>query len=455
MIKNPRIILLNPITLTKERVLRVERCQQKKIFSVGSWPPISLLEIESHLAHNGFSNTCIIDGEVLGKSFSQLIESLIRQRPDVIIMQTSLPTSYDDTCMAQRLKKSVPHVVMIAIGVHATLDAVGILSSLVFDYCIQGEAERTVSLLLNSLIKQQSLVNFPNIAYRDDKHICVAPRTFFSDAFDYPRTLNRALIDNMSYTMPLWPEPFTIIKVSKGCDYACSFCTSRSYYGRGWVARSINSIIEEIRDCYYTYSLRRFLFLSDTFNAQRSFVIDLCKAIIELKVPIQWISNCRIDQLDAELCDYMFKAGCILVSIGIESFDEHVQTVNNKNIDIACICNNISLLNTKGIMTYGYFIIGLYGDTILKTLHTIHKARTSDLTFVRFYSVTPYPGTDYFEKYKTTNLKQYYHGSSTIVTHGLFNPVVVFLLKCVGYIWFYSSVRRVRAFGFFKRRGRK
>lgn len=71
-----KITLINPVTKSRVRVLRVERCQQKVIPGVGIWPPVTLLEIEAKLREKGFFDIDIIDAEAEEYSFTELIRQI-------------------------------------------------------------------------------------------------------------------------------------------------------------------------------------------------------------------------------------------------------------------------------------------------------------------------------------------------------------------------------------------
>ena len=441
---NNKILLINPVTRNNVRVLRVERCQQKVLPNVGVWPPITLLEIAAYLRSKGFSDIEIIDGEAERLSFDALISVSREKNPALVVLQATTPTIEDDLEFSLRIKKALPEAVMVFIGLHATAFPQDLLGHEQIDYAVTGEPEVVVSELAEYCLKQtgdRSLIK--GLAYKDSGKIRVNERAGQRDTYDYPLLPDRSLLKNNLYVMALTGKPFTVIKVSRGCDFQCPFCTSGAYYGRGWRARSPENIVAEIIDAKERHGLDTFMFLSDTFNNKSEFVDKLSSLIIEKKLNIRWVSNSRVDLVNEKSVGLMKKAGCMLVSLGIESFDEEVLSKNRKHMDRAAIKRAIEIFKNNGILTYGYFILGLEGETRSSMVKTISLAGKSKLDFAIFYSLTPYPGTDYFDRHKISSWSSYFHGISDIVEYKGLSKKTIKLYRKLALILFYGRPRRL------------
>lgn len=436
------LVLVNPVTKDGTRVLRVERCQQKVLSAVGIWPPITLLEIAAKL--NNLRTVALIDGEAEELSFDALVECIILKSPDLAVIQSSTPTVDDDILFSSLLKKRLPFLKTVFIGLPATTMADWLLKYEAVDYSVLGEPQDTVYDLIEHLSGGKiNRSEIPGLGYKYKGQVFVNRRRAKIDNYDYSYFPDRALLDNKKYRLSLTGQQFTIIKVSRGCDFACSFCTSEAYYGKGWKSRSVENIIQEIRQVKSRQGIDNFLFLSDTFNGRKDFVKKLTAAIISEKLNIQWVSNSRLDLLDEESVSLMKKSGCLLISLGIESFEEDVLKKNKKFIRLEDINNGINLLNKYGILTYGYFIFGLEGETRKSIWKTTVKAASSKLDFAIFYSLTPYPGTEYYEKYKNKNWKSYFHGISDIVNYGHLSSLEIRVYRYMALLLFYMRPRRL------------
>ena len=63
---------------------------------------------------------------------------------------------------------------------------------------------------------------------------------------------------------------------------------------------------------------------ADLFTVNREQVMELCQRMIEEKINIHWTCNSRVDYVDEEMLAMMGKAGCWLISWGIESGNEQI-----------------------------------------------------------------------------------------------------------------------------------
>jgi len=449
-----KIILLNPITRNKGKVLRVERCQQKILSYIGIWPPITLLEIATYLKCREFNNVEIIDGEVEKFSFNELVSEVIEKKPNVVVMQATTPTIQDDIFFASFLKQKSKEVTIVFIGLHATIFPQELLKEDSIDHVILGEPEETICDLMSYYLKEKpNIETIKGLGYKHNGKIIINKKRLPRENYNYPMIPDRRLLKNEKYILPLTKEIFTVIKTSRGCNFGCLFCTSASYYGKGWKARTPENIIEEIKDVKNKHNINTFLFLSDTFNGTKDFVKRLSSKIIEENLNIKWVSNSRVDLVDEEIVRLMKRSGCILVSLGIESYDEGILERNRKDVSIEDINNGIRLFNKYGIKTYGYFIFGLEGENKKTLLKTIIKALRSKLDFANFYSLTPYPGTSYFDKYKTRDYKEYFHGISNIVSYDNLHRFTIRFCRYFAFAIFYlKPIRFLQLLEYFLRK---
>ena len=449
------LTLVNPVTKNKVRVLRVERCQQKVLSPVGIWPPITLLEIAAKLKIKGLSNIAVIDGEADGLSFDELIDRVILGSPDLAIMQSSTPTVDDDLTFSSLLKNKLPFLKTVFIGLPATTLTEWLLKYESVDFAILGEPQDTVCDLIDYLdggkIKLSEILG---LGYKCEGQVLINKRRPAKDNYDYAVFPDRGLLDNENYRLSLNNKKFTVIKTSRGCDFACSFCTSGVYYGRGWRARSTGNIIQEIKEVKHKQGIDSFLFLSDTFNGSKEFVKDLTTKIISEDIDIQWVANSRLDLVDEENVSLMKKSGCVLVSLGIETFEEDILKINKKFLKLENIYSGLDLFKKYGILTFGYFIFGLEGETRKSIWRTIYTAASSKLDFAVFYSLTPFPGTEYFKIYNSKNWSAYFHGISSIVTYKHLSGLEIKIYRYAALFLFYIRPRRLKLLArfFFRRK---
>jgi radical SAM superfamily enzyme YgiQ (UPF0313 family) len=135
---------------------------------------------------------------------------------------------------------------------------------------------------------------------------------------------------------------------------------------------------------------------ADLFTVNREQVIAICKAMIEQKIDMQWMCNSRVDYVDEEMLMLMGQAGCHMISWGIESGSEEILKRARKGADPAKAEQALKWAKAAGIKNFGYFIIGLPGETEETIQQTITFSKKLPLNVAIFHIAAPYPGTPFF-----------------------------------------------------------
>jgi radical SAM superfamily enzyme YgiQ (UPF0313 family) len=125
-------------------------------------------------------------------------------------------------------------------------------------------------------------------------------------------------------------------------------------------------------------------------------VIDLCKLIIAKGVKVHWTCNSRVDFVDEEMLELMAKAGCWYISWGLESGSEEVLKRMKKGIKEEKVVKALTTAKKFGIKNWGYFIIGMPGETEETIKTTIQFAKRLPLDLALFHIAVPYPGTPFY-----------------------------------------------------------
>jgi radical SAM superfamily enzyme YgiQ (UPF0313 family) len=136
-------------------------------------------------------------------------------------------------------------------------------------------------------------------------------------------------------------------------------------------------------------------------NRQRA--IEICKAIIGKG--IYWQCDTRADILDEELVKFMKKAGCIAVSIGLESGSDRILKKIKKGESTEDIQRGVSILNKLGINVGLFVMFGFPTETEEEIWQTFEFAKKLKANHIIAGVVTPYPGTPIFEEAKASGLK--------------------------------------------------
>jgi radical SAM superfamily enzyme YgiQ (UPF0313 family) len=135
---------------------------------------------------------------------------------------------------------------------------------------------------------------------------------------------------------------------------------------------------------------------ADLFTVNRDQVVELCKLMIAEKMNIRWTCNSRVDYVDEEMLQLMAQAGNWLISWGIESGNEQILRHARKGAYPDKAERALKWARAAGIKNWGYFIIGLPGETEETIRQTIDFAKRLPLDIALFHVAAPYPGTPFF-----------------------------------------------------------
>jgi len=214
---------------------------------------------------------------------------------------------------------------------------------------------------------------------------------------DYPEapiaTPRKDLLDPKDYLV------FNPIQTTRGCPHNCTFCTTPAIFGRKFRQRSIDSIIAEIKAAQERGS-HFFIFSDDNFAGSQRWAMELCQAMMPLK--IKWASQCDIliSNNDA-LMAAMRASGCQGLILGLESPNPNTLTEARKRfVEADSYLWRIKKIQKHRISLWGSFIFGFDNDDWRRCRETVRFAEKAGLVMSCYPILTPYPGTALFEEFQ-------------------------------------------------------
>ena len=419
MSENKKVYLIYPPSPVMNRE---DRCQQPTddLIVIPPLAPLDLMYFASIARQKGYE-PLIKDYSYPASTIDDFINDLKEIKPKYILANVTSPTLENDLLVLKTAKEIFgDSIVTIAKGAHFSFLAKEVLQSHDFiDIAICGEGELTFGEILEGL----PLSQIKGICYRDEFEIMENQRRPFNENLDELPYPARDLIDNSLYIRPDNNKKQAVIKVSRGCPYHCFFCLATPLNGRIVRKRSPENIIGEIRECVEKYGIKNFIFWSDIFNLDKEWTRELCSKITESGLKITFSTNTRADSADIETIKLMKKAGCRLVSIGVESGSQFMLDKMGKKITLSQIINTVKAFKKAGIQIYAYYVIGLPWETKETIKETFEFAKKLNTDYVSFYTATALVGTTFYDYVENSSLGEldyshpYYY--PTVKTHFL------------------------------------
>ena len=239
------------------------------------------------------------------------------------------------------------------------------------------------------------LANVKGLVWRRGGSVTANPdRPFIRDLDGLPLP-RHDLLPLERYRAPLVSGPYAFVVTSRGCPAGCRFCIKHVSYGNSVRFRSPESVLEEIEQLL-GLGVRAINMYADLFTVNRDHVAGICEGILARGLKLRWTCNSRVDFVDEALLGLMARSGCWMIAWGLESGDDGMLKRMNKGITTAGARRALGWARQAVIMNWGYFIIGLPGETEGTIRRTIDFAKGLPLDLVLFHIAAPHPGTPFY-----------------------------------------------------------
>ncbi len=244
-------------------------------------------------------------------------------------------------------------------------------------------------------IQRSNVPQIKGLVWRRDGEVVVnegRPLIRYLDKLPLPR---HDLLPLQDYRAPLVGGPYSFVLTSRGCPAGCRFCIKHVSYGTSVRFRSAGNILAEIEQLL-ELGIHNVHMYADLFTLNRDHVMDLCRGILGRGWKVRWTCNSRVDFVDEEMLQTMARAGCWMISWGIESADPEILRGVHKGYDLEQPAQALHWARAAGIKNWGYFIIGLPGETEETIQETIELSLRLPLDLALFHIAAPHPGTPFF-----------------------------------------------------------
>jgi radical SAM superfamily enzyme YgiQ (UPF0313 family) len=328
-----------------------------------------------------------------GFSWQRVRQILKELRPEALAISQFTHNRVDSLRLASLARELDPGCFIFLGGPHATHAWHEALAGQAADAVVLGEGEATVVELLDSRQGGASLAGVAGIAYREGgRCLKSSPRAPIVDLDLLPLpAAEHAKSIGVDYRRQL-----EFIITSRGCPASCLFCSSPLFWGKGVRFRSPSSVVEEIRLLKERHGLLYFSFRDDTFTANRTRVLEICRLLEEQRLHVLWNCQSRVTAVDEELLVAMKRAGCECIQFGVESGSPAMLKVLGKRILPSDVERAAAVVRRVGINLSVFLITGIPGEgeaELQQTVGLIRRIRPQD------GQVSPlvyYPGTQLF-----------------------------------------------------------
>jgi len=356
------------------------------------YPPLGLLYIGSTIKST--HKVRIIDFNALGMDQKFLLKEIYEHKPDIIGISANVVTSGAAITLAKQIKEKFKEILLVTGGPMPTVTPETFLES--FDIVVRNEGEET----FRRVLENEPLEKIDGISFKKEgKIIHNNPAKLISDLNGLPFPDYSLLEPSLkNYRSRARAMPSAPIMTSRGCPYLCTYC-NKNIFGHKFRARSPENVIQEIEYLINEYGIKQIDILDDNFTLDMKRAEEILDLIIYKKfnIFINLQNGICANRVNRQLIRKMKKAGVYKVGIGVESGNQKILENVKKNVDLKNVKEVIGDFKKEGIIVYGFFMLGLPGDTPETMLDTINFAIDANPHIADFSITVPFPGTELYE----------------------------------------------------------
>jgi radical SAM superfamily enzyme YgiQ (UPF0313 family) len=357
-------------------------------------PPLDIGYAAALLEKHGFESD-FIDIPLSGIKEEQIIDKVGKENVNFVFIKFAT-TSFDKaSALAKKLDCTV-----IGIGQHpSTLPETCLETG--FYACIKGEPEEAIYQIVKK--KNHKL---RGVFYKEKNRV-VEGKTFVIknlDALPFPKHEWFTGKYKLFYPTQLKrKENWGFILATRGCPYNCVFCspTLRVSWGKEFRWRRVKNVVDEMK-FLKNKGKNVIYFLDDNLGMSKRWLLDLCDEIVKREVYIQWVTQIRADQIDAELVRRMKDAGCITLCLGVECGVDKNLRIIKKGQTLRKVKKAFRIIHEEKMLCVAFFMIGVPGETEKEIRRSMELMRQIKPDFIQVAFFTAYPGSKAYEEYGAT-----------------------------------------------------
>jgi anaerobic magnesium-protoporphyrin IX monomethyl ester cyclase len=329
-----------------------------------------------------------------------LAETIKREQPSFAGITFTTPLSKEAVRIAKIIKDIKPDTILVCGGAHSTTFFEEMLETSEFDVVAVGESD----YLMKSLLEEKDWSHLKGIAFKKNGEIIKRPKADYIEDLDTLPFPSWKLYNLERYDKPTLSSRFNppgYLETSRGCPWGCVFC-NKNIQGRKFRSKSPSRVVDEI-EYMLDAGFKEINIIDDTFSTDIQRAKEICGEIIRrgLKFPWHPINGIRVDRVDKELFRLMKMSGCYKMSFGIESGNQKILDMIKKGIKLKQVRDAVKWAQELDFETFGYFMIGLPGETEETIKDTIKLAKELKLDIAKFNITIPLPGTEMFEEWNS------------------------------------------------------
>jgi anaerobic magnesium-protoporphyrin IX monomethyl ester cyclase len=371
--------------------------------------PLGLLQLAGSLLTLNDSEVRILDMEAdPQRTVKSVVKEAVSFDPDMVGLTIHATAAHaTSTEIAKRIKEEKENTLLVAGGHHATFVPYDLLRS-GFDVVALGEGDQTIIDIATALRDEGRFGEIPGILFNMKENgkssvVQTTPRALVPnlDALPLPAL---QLIKKGLYTIKAFGKgSVACIETSRGCPYACDFCSVTPTWGYKWRNKSNKRILMEL-ELVKRLGYEWIFFTDDIFVVHPN--VDQRMALFDTMIEsgydrFKWLVQMRADVTARYpgLIKRGAEAGMRFAFLGVESGSQETLKKMHKGLLTSQSVKAVRTLSDNGVIVLVGMMLGAPYESLsdmLKTVRFSQRLADAGADGVQFTIYTPLPGTRTF-----------------------------------------------------------
>ena len=421
------VLLVQPIQI-QEKKLDIRIAKNKRYYM---YPPYGLGILNAILKKNKIKSKILdlnfevfdfirknenISADDLTSQWKKKLQNeLSLFKPDLVGVSCTFTMNHENMLeIFREVKSKDDKIVTVAGGVHVSNATEMVLkASNDIDFANTYEGEKSFIEFINYINTKENFEKVSQISFLKDQDLREIKKKDPPDQDslnvipDYgdlkiSELTNIGEIGTFRYWRPKDSKGSAVLS-NKGCRARCSFCSVRNFNGKGVRAKSVETVIDEIKQLKNDHGINHITWLDDDLFYGVDRTLHLFNSMVKNNLNVTWdASNGLIASAAVahpEIVSAAAESGCIGAYFGIESGNDQILKKIYKPSGVKHYKRLGPLMNKyPQIFTRGFLIIGFPDESLSQILDTINVSVEMGLDWYTVQLLTPLPSTEIYDQ---------------------------------------------------------
>ena len=421
------VLLVQPIQI-QEKKLDIRIAKNKRYYM---YPPYGLGILNAILKKNKIKSKILdlnfevfdfirknenISADDLTSQWKKKLQNeLSLFKPDLVGVSCTFTMNHENMLeIFKEVKREDDKILTVAGGVHVSNATEMVLkASNDIDFANTYEGEKSFLEFINYVNTKENFEKISQISFLKDEDLKEIKKKdppdhdFLNIIPDYgdlkiSELTNIGEIGTFRYWRPKDSKGSAVLS-NKGCRARCSFCSVRNFNGKGVRAKSVETVIDEIKQLKNDHGINHITWLDDDLFYGVDRTLHLFNSMVKNNLNVTWDASKGLSASAAvahpEIVSAAAESGCIGAYFGIESGNDQILKKIYKPSGVKHYKRLGPLMNKyPQIFTRGFLIIGFPDESLSQILDTINVSVEMGLDWYTVQLLTPLPSTEIYDQ---------------------------------------------------------